>query len=116
MAGANHRRLWSEGLVMPPSDVEKRLAEVELQLQEIRKLRMPGGGISDPAPDDWWWRYPFPRWPRFPFPWNPVVDPQPEPWGTNFGGFENAGVARRAGGVFGPNVDPSPIDFSRFTE
>ena len=100
---------------MPPSDIEKRLADVELQLQEFRRLRP----IADPAPDEWW-RF-FPRWPKFPFPWpNPVVDPVPDPWNTGgfggLGGLEAGAAARRSGGIFGPNVDPSPIDFSRFTE
>jgi hypothetical protein len=102
-----------------PSDFDKRLAQVESVLEQIRGMMSPGI-VTDPAPDDLYPKWPFPRWPRpwpFPYPFpspfpNPIADPAPVDW------LRSAALGaadRRAGAVFGPNVDPSPVDFSRFT-
>ena len=48
------------------------ISQLNARLDRIEALlgRIPGGGVADPAPDDFWGQFfpRFPRWPRFPFP------------------------------------------------
>lgn len=83
----------------------------------------PGGVVVDPAPWGGGW-YPYPRWPRWPWP-HPIVDQGPfpnpvvdsAPIGINAGGLGQAATATTAAtfGRVGPIGDPPPIDVSRFS-
>jgi len=113
--------------------LEERLMRLEAAMTQQPTARPGPGGVVvdpapwprprpvvDPAPWPWWGHHYWPPHPIVdPAPWPPPTVSDPAPWPNpvvdpavidRMRATATANFAR-----FGPNVDPPPIDVSRFT-
>ena len=121
--------------------LEERLMRLEAAMSQQPTARpgftSPGGAVVDPAPHPGWgfprprpvvdpapwpWWGGHPHWPPYivdPAPWPPTTVSDPAPWPNPVVDPASIDRVRATAAVnfarIGPNVDPPPIDISRFT-